>query len=864
MYRNISYNINKENGWVGEVTLSTWDEDGQRIKYTIDHQSYLYYKDFKGTAKSWFGDDIKLKHFKSVIDRNKWLKTNDVPIFESLTPVNEFIINNFVGNNNDIDEFTKFPLHIAFFDIEIAVEGEFPEPSEAKYPVNLITLYDNFTHKYHIWSLEKIDWEDDGDDVEIKVFKEETNLLRDFINTVVDRDFDVISGWNSFAFDMPYIINRGSQLLDASIINTLSETKKIKSKTINFRPDGRYYNGYKIDGISQLDYMLIYKKYSKMLGAEKSSYKLENICQEELGKGKVEYDGNLRQLYKEDFNLFVKYNKQDVKLLVELEEKLEYLALTRLLCNYSLIEYEDIYQTLPVIVNNLIQFGRKLKLHIPSRRYGEEVEDVKFEGAFVFPTVVGRYDNGIASFDVKSLYPNTMITCNISPEKKVGKVLDGYNGKKIIRLKTGVTKEVSEEQFNKLFREKDYCLTKNGIIFECKTQGILPAFLEFFFNKRIELQQRAKEIQDLPKSKLTKKIKKEFQQCKSSQQVFKIILNSTYGTLGTPYSPYYDVDVAEAVTITGQSVTKGAVAYLEEYFHKKYNHPIEEPLVAAGDTDSCYLNIKYLTTYVLGEGRRITLQDVPKINKELEVVRKEINKWCKKISKEEFYGYKTDRLLFEREIICDVAYFFAKKNYFCHLLDVDGYTPEEGKDFKYKGIALVRSTYPEWSKKVMKNVFEKTIKENWNEQKFINYMNDVYEEFKNLPIIDIATYQNVNQDPNDSSGFLTTKKGDTAGVKGAIFYNQLIERLNLKNNYDLATRGMKLRLLYLNSANKFGISNIAFPEIWPKEFDKIFTPDYKKQFDKNILKPLDIFCECNNWSRWNPEQAEYAVDIMSL
>ena len=527
MYRNITYNVNKDKGWIGEITLTTWDDKGEPMDYTIEHQSYLYYQDTKGKAKSWFGDDIKIKRFKSVIDRHKWLKENTlVNVFECLSPVNEFLINTFTGTNENIDKFMQHPLHTAIVDIEIAIEDIFPEPSEARFPVNLITLYDNFTKSYTIWSLSDFKWEEDGDKVERKIFNSESALLRDFILTFIDGKYDILSGWNSFQFDMPYIINRASQLIDADIVNRLSSTNVIKPKTFMFRTDGRYYSGYALSGLSQIDYMLIYKKYTKMLGAEKQSYKLENVCQDELGYGKTDYKGNFKQLYQNDFDLFVKYNKQDVKLLVDLEEKLQYLKLTRMLCNYSLLEYEGIYYTLGIVVNNLVQFGRKVGTHIPYRRKDKEVEHKKFTGAFVFPTHVGKYDKGIASFDVQSLYPNTMISLNISPEKKVGKIVQGYGDRKIIKLKNGVTKELSEEQYNNLFENKPYSLASNGVIFETKTQGILPAFLESFFNKRLEIKKELKDLQHLSKSKPTKKNKAYMSELHARQQVIKIILTS--------------------------------------------------------------------------------------------------------------------------------------------------------------------------------------------------------------------------------------------------------------------------------------------------------------------------------------------------
>ncbi|MBW3020713.1 hypothetical protein KY334_05430 [Candidatus Woesearchaeota archaeon] len=865
MYRNVSYNVNTNDSWTGEITISTWDENGKRIQYTTTHQSYLYHADNRGQAKSWFGDPIKLKRFDSVPARYRWLKDNpNIPVFECLSPVNEFLINNFLGQNQDIEEFTKYPLRIGYFDIEVAVENEFPAPSEAKYPINLITLYDNFEEKYYIWSLEKIDWEDDGDEVEIRTFKSETNLITDFIKTLVKMDFDILTGWNTFAFDMPYIINRATQLIDVDLVNKLSPIGKIKAKTFQFRPDGNFYNGYKIEGLSQIDYMLIYKKYTIMTEGKKPSYSLENVCQDELGHGKIEFDGNFRQLYKSNFNLFAKYNKKDVKLIVELERHRQFLQLTRLLCNYSLLEYEGIYHALGTVVNNLVQYSRKVKTHIPYRRTDESVEKGSYQGAFVYPTKMGRYDKGIASFDVQSLYPNTMIALNVSPEKKVGKILDGYGDKKILRLVNGATREITNEQLKKLLVEKDYTLSANNVLFECKTQGILPSFLEEFFKKRVELKRKMKKLESLPEEEKTKEIKQQIERLDTQQVVFKIILNSVYGSTGTPYSPYFDPDIAEAITLSGQKIIKSAISFIEKFFQEKYNHPVnDERVIIAGDTDSNYINLHYLTKYVLGEGQNITHKNLSKVNKEIELVREKLNKWCKEISKKIFFAYKDDRIKFEREIICDIAYFFKKKNYLAHILDKEGIRPSKEKEFKFTGIALVRSTYPAFAKNIIKTVYQRSIIENWNESQFVQYMNEQYDKFRECGPEDIAKHRGINTEDN-SEVFLVAEKGTTGDAKAALYYNQLIQKLKLTHKYDLITKGSQIRLIYLNAANEFGLKVMAFPDKWPKEFDEFFCINYKKQFETVVLKPLEHFITCNHWSKWDSQQADFVCDLDSL
>ena len=361
------------------------------------------------------------------------------------------------------------------------------------------------------------------------------------------------------------------------------------------------------------------------------------------------------------------------------------------------------------------------------------------------------------------------------------------------------------------------------------------------------------------------KIKKnKIQILSSHEKSIKIILNSVYGSMGATYSPYYDVDIAEAITISGQEVTKGAMKFVERYFNEHYSQPIDiEPVIIAGDTDSTYLNLNYLTEKVIN-GEKITLQNLPVVDKEIEKVRHVLNKWCEnELSKNVFHAYKCDRLHFEREVISDISYFLRKKHYICHLIDIEGQTPEEGEDFKYKGLAIVKSTYPKFAKDIMHYIFEKTIKENLTEMEYLNYISEKYEEFKNLPIDDISIYQNVNTE-SPSKDFLISVKGDTYGAKSSLYYNQIIEKLHLEHKYDLIVKKSKVRIVSLNSANIYGLSTIAYPEIYPDEFNDIFTVNYRKQFDKIVLKPLDNFIECNNWSRWSPEMSEVEVNIMSL
>jgi DNA polymerase elongation subunit (family B) len=306
MYRNCIYN-NRER----KIFLWTWNENGERVKEEHDFKPYILLEDKGGKEKSIYGTPLKKKEFASSYDRNNFVKDSNIKrIYENLPPYQQFLIDNYWSVCED-DNFSQYPLKVAYLDIECPNPDFFPEPDTAPAVVNLITVYDSFSKMYHVFGLKN--YHTTRDDVRYYFCKSEEDLLKSFIKFFRKEEFDVISGWNIAGFDIPYLINRITFELGEEWAKKLSPIERIYEKT---NPNGKFgmpTKEYVIERISILDYYVMYMKFSL---EKQESYKLDNIGEVELGINKIQSDHDiLRMSLSSDY---VKINKN--KPLDEMEE----------------------------------------------------------------------------------------------------------------------------------------------------------------------------------------------------------------------------------------------------------------------------------------------------------------------------------------------------------------------------------------------------------------------------------------------------------------------------------------------------------------------------------------------------------------
>ena len=578
MYRNIYYNYSD-----GEMVLYTWDAQGVPITERHTYHPY-YYVDTANEpdAYSIFGGPLKKRVFNKQFDRLRSIKDGATRIYHNLGCEQQFLIDHF-GVQNATPDFMKFALRVFFLDIEVYSKGGFPTPKEAKDRINLITLYDTITKKFYTWGLEK-DYDHTRTDLVYNMCETESILLERFLQFWENNYPDVFSGWHSEGFDAPYIINRIKRVLGENHAKRLSPVGAIFEKQF-MGSFGKPTTKWVIYGISCLDYMELYKKFTI---EKRESYKLDFIAEIEVGMNKVKYKyGNLTTLADEDWKTFVGYNIVDVDLLVHLDNKLNYIQLTRKLAYTGLTPLEAALGTLSVVTGCIALKASEEGRVIPTF---EDELDGDIEGGYVREPIRGLHDS-IVSFDANSLYPNTMITLNLSPETKLGKIVEKTDTEVRILSITGKEYSLSPEKFIQFIKSEQVAISRANVMFTQKKRGLVPQIIEKLYNERVELKKELK----VAKKHLSTSAKgsDDYNKWKSaadhlnvSQHTIKILINSMYGYWGNRFSPLGDTDLARSITLTGQAVAKEAAAISERFVRDVYKVDTKMPIVVGGDTDS--------------------------------------------------------------------------------------------------------------------------------------------------------------------------------------------------------------------------------------------------------------------------------------
>jgi len=513
----------------------TWDENGNRIEKTTFVKPYLYYEDLKNpntTEKSMFGKPLSKEEFENEYEKREWIKQHpNVPLYDSLSLQRQYLLDKYCGIEKE-DAFAQYPLRVFYIDIEIEIKDVFPDPKLADYPINVISLYDSLTSIMHVWvykSKTKTDLNDVYDlvpekrqneineeifkyksniKIEYHLFDNEVKMLDDYINFWKNNYPDVITGWNIDRFDIKYIMSRVIKLFGdekSKVFSPVNGRVKRPVFTILEKPQKGISNAepteiYRFSGISCCDYLNLYKKFQ---GTSRQSFKLDYIANFELGVGKLDYYEmgyeSMREFMEKNFSTFIQYNIIDTLLIRLLDEKLKLINLMRRLSNISLCEFENIYQSIPNILGSLTIQARKLGVkYMTNSNKSEDKKDVSdtFEGAFVYPTKPGYYKNGIVSLDFNSLYPNVIMTLNLSPDTKVGKILETepLNREHItIKKVNGQTTELTHEQFIKLLEEKCTLAPNNVLYLKPAVKfGIVPTFLDALYKDRVAAKKEMK------------------------------------------------------------------------------------------------------------------------------------------------------------------------------------------------------------------------------------------------------------------------------------------------------------------------------------------------------------------------------------
>jgi len=795
--------------------------NGERVNRKIKYSPTLFCKVMKETKyKTLDGQFVTPVKHDTIKEAKEWLKSyEDQPhlIFGNNTFQYNYIADEYPNHVKwDIDK-----ILVVTMDIEVACENGFPNPEQAIEPLLSITIKNHQNKQILVWGIG--DYKNSRDDVTYVKCDDEKMLIQEFLTFWEKNQPDVVTGWNTEFFDIPYICNRIKNLYEEKEVNRLSPWGTVSSREVYKM--GKHQQVYDIQGISHLDYYDLYRKFTY---TNRESYRLDHIAHVELGQSKDDnpYE-TFREWYLKDFQSFIDYNIQDVEIVDRLEDKMRLIELCLTMAYDAKVNYMDVLGSVKywdiLIYNEL----RKKNIVIPQKIVRKKNE--KFEGAYVKDPQVGLH-KWVMSFDLNSLYPHLIMQYNISPETLVA-------NEKVKNM--SVEKLLNREVDTSVL--KDATMTPNGALFKTTQKGFLPELMQKMYDDRVKYKQLMLEAQkDYEKTK-DPKLLRDISKFNNIQMAKKISLNSAYGAIGNVWFRYYNILVAEAITTSGQL----AIRYIEHSLNQYLNKILDtrdEDYIIASDTDSVYITFDKLVDKVLnGE------HDKKKIVNFLDRVAKEkiepfIDKSYQGLA--DYVNAYEQKMQMKREVIADKGIWVAKKRYILNAHDVEGVRYKEPK-LKIMGVEAVKSSTPAACREKIKEAL--TIIMNEDSEVLNTFIQDFREEFMTLKPELVAYPRSVNGLLKWTESHNLFKKGAPIHCKGAILYNHLLKEKKLQGKYPFIQEGDKIKFLHMKIPNTYQSTSISFMTKLPEELNLHNIVDYDMQFEKSFVEPLKFITNVIKW-----------------
>ena len=723
-------------------------------------------------------------------------------------------------------------------DIEVASEHGFPDIRSASSPITSLSIHNSITDVYYVFGMGEYTPNDPDKTIKYFLCDNEEEMMQLFLDWWHENPPHIISGWNCKFFDMPYIVNRLIFLgLNQKL---LSPIKKVFEKNVVIAGrDNQYYG---IIGVSILDYLELYKKYTYK---NRESYRLDYIGQVELGMGKIQDDEVAGyNLYKTDYQKFIEYNIKDVEIVKKLDDKMKLLDLIITIAYESQVNFEDVFSPVKTWECIIYNFLKDQQIAVPNKR--SDAESTSIEGGYVKEPHIGMHQ-WVVSFDLNSLYPHLIQQYNISPETiSHDEVLK-------IKYREGVDGLLDEQYDTDYLREHQMTLTPNGQHFTTTKQGFLPKLMKSMYDDRVTYKKKMlEEEQKLEDGNYKNKqdVVNNISKYNNAQMAKKILLNSAYGALANRYFMYYSPEQAEAVTMSGQL----SIRWIEKHINKFINDLLktgEKDYVIASDTDSIYITFDSLVNEVCREGleteKVITFLD--KICKDK--VEPFIDEMYKNLHA--YVNSYEQKMVMKRESIADKGIWTAKKRYILNVYDSEGVRYKEPK-LKIMGIESVRSSTPQWCRENIQSLIVTII--NTDEQTVIKAIEDYRKVFKTLTFNEIAFPRSVKGLSKYKSSKDIYIKATPIHVRGTLLYNHQLHTRKLTKKYELIKDGEKIKFAYLKEPNILGENVIAIATVLPSEFDLERFIDYDLQFDKSFLQPCKNILDAIGWKAENISSLE--------
>jgi DNA polymerase elongation subunit (family B) len=813
--------------------------DGKRVKQKINYSPSLYIPSKKTTQfTSLDGEYLDKKVFDSIRDAKDYIKQFDSVHNSKVYGNNRFEYAYIADQYKEMIDWDKDKILTAVIDIEVGSENGFPNPYLANEPITAICL------KYingRTFVFGCGNYETQGDETYVKC-EDEWTLCKKFMQLWANNCPDIITGWNTKFFDIPYIINRFRKLLGEDETKRLSPWNYIGERKTNVQ--GRELIAYDMMGISSLDYMEMYKWFAPG-GKSQESYSLNSIANVELGESKISYDeyDNLHTLYRLNHQKFIEYNIRDVELIVKLDDKLKLIDLAMTLAYDTKTNFEDVFAQTRMWDSLTYSYLLNKNIIIPPKESQSKSE--AFEGAYVKDVQVGMH-NWVASFDLNSLYPHLMMQYCISPETLIEPKDYSEEMRKIISSGVTVEKLLNKEVDTSGLVTAT--LTPNGQFFRTDKKGFLPLMMEEMYEdrkkfKKLMLQAKQEYENETDDSKKYE-IEKRISRYDNLQTAKKLSLNSAYGALGSQYFRFYDLRMAMAVTLAGQLSIRWIANKLNQYMNK-INKSENVDFVIASDTDSIYLRLDELVNKFINSVKLKDKQYV--INFMDKVCEEKLQPFIDKSYQElaDYVKAPQQKMQMKREALADKGIWTAKKRYILNVYNNEGISYKE-PHMKVMGLEMVKSSTPFAIRNKMKESIK--IMMQGTEEDIHLFISQFKKEFIHLPVEDISFPRGLNGLLKYTDSLNLYKPGTPIHVKGAILYNHYLKKYDLTKKYPLIQEGEKVKFTYLKMPNDFKESVISYPGRLPKEFMLQDSIDYEMQFTKAFIDPIDIILKCIGWS----------------
>jgi DNA polymerase elongation subunit (family B) len=714
---------------------------------------------------------------------------------------------------------------VTTIDIEVASENGFPDVESAAEEVLLITIQDYSSKQIRTWGLGP--FKNQQKNVIYRSFDNERDLLMDFINwwMVEENTPEVVTGWNIELYDVPYLIRRLDRILGEKLMKRFSPWGLVTEDEIYIA--GRRNISYDVGGISQLDYLNLYKKFTYKA---QESYRLDYIASVELGQKKLDHSefDTFKDFYTKGWQKFVEYNIIDVELVDRMEDKMKLIELAITMAYDAKANYTDVFSQVRMWDTIIYNYLKKRNIVIPPKERSDK--DSKYAGAYVKEPIPGKYD-WVVSFDLNSLYPHLIMQYNISPETLLEERHPSVTVDKILNQQTNF----------ELY--KDYAVCANGAMFRKDVRGFLPELMEKIYKDRTIYKKKMLAAKQEYEKKKTKELEKEIARCNNIQMARKIQLNSAYGAIGNQYFRYYKLANAEAITLSGQVSIRWIENKMNAYLNKILKTDGVDYVIAS-DTDSIYLNMGPLVESVY-KGREKTTEGVVSFLDK--VCKVEFEKYIESCYQElaEYVNAYDQKMQMKRENIAERGIWTAKKRYILNVWDSEGVRYEEPK-LKMMGIEAVKSSTPAPCRKMIKDGLKLMM--SGTEEDVINFIDKCREEFKSLPPEQIAfprTASDVRKYYSSSDIYI---KGTPIHIRGALLFNHYVKEKKLNNKYSLIANGEKIKFVYLKKPNIIQENIISFIQDFPKELGLDKYIDYELQFEKSFVEPLKSILDSIGWN----------------